>query len=122
MIIFLVYRIKSVIATRFRQWVDFTKPEDEETFRMQNEMMYKKMEQEEIPFISWTISVSCKKIAGSIDVLEQSVKRKPYYGMVIIISLVMISLIPLLHTQDSYYGMVIKYLINSINKSIAIDD
>ena len=92
------YRIKSVIATRFRQWVDFTKPEDEETFRMQNEMMYKKMEQEEIPFISWTISVSCKKIAGSIDVLEQSVKRKPYYGM------------------------VIKYLINSINKSIAIDD
>lgn len=98
MIIFLVYRIKSVIATRFRQWVDFTKPEDEETFRMQNEMMYKKMEQEEIPFISWTISVSCKKIAGSIDVLEQSVNRKPYYGM------------------------VIKYLINSINKSIAIDD
>ena len=98
MIIFLVYRIKSVIATRFRQWVDFTKPEDEETFRMQNEMMYKKMEQEEIPIISWTISVSCRKIAGSIDVLEQSVKRKPYYGI------------------------VIKYLINSINKSIAIDD
>lgn len=61
MIIFLVYRIKSVIATRFRQWVDFTKPEDEETFRMQNEMMYKKMEQEEISLISWTISVSCKK-------------------------------------------------------------
>ena len=98
MIISLVYRIKLVIATRFRQWVDFTEPEDEETFRMQNEMMYKKMEHEEIPLISWTISVSCKKIAGSTDVLEQSVKRKPYYGI------------------------VIKYLINSINKSIAIDD
>lgn len=77
---------------------DFSEPEDEETFRMQNEMMYKKMEQEEIPFISWTISVSCKKIAGSIDVLEQSIMIKPYYGM------------------------MMKYHSNSINKSIAIDD
>lgn len=61
---------------------DFSEPEDEETFRMQNEIIDKQMEEKEIPFISWAISVSCKKIAESIDVLEQSM-IKPYYGMMI---------------------------------------
>ena len=41
------------------------------------------MEQEERPFTSWAISVSCQKIAESIDVLEQSIMKKPYYGMMI---------------------------------------
>jgi len=62
---------------------DFSEPEDEETFRMQNEIIDKQMEEKEIPFISWAISVSCKKIAESIDVLEQSIMIKPYYGMMI---------------------------------------
>lgn len=61
--------------------VDFSEPEDEETFRRQREIMYKPMEQEEIPFTSWVISESCLKIAESIDVLEQSIMKKPYYGM-----------------------------------------
>lgn len=61
--------------------VDFSEPEDEETFRRQREIMYKQMEQEEIPFTSWVISESCLKIAESIDVLEQSIMKKPYYGM-----------------------------------------
>ena len=41
------------------------------------------MEQEERPFTSWVISESSKKIAESIDVLEQSIMKKPYYGMMI---------------------------------------
>ena len=63
--------------------VDFSEPEDEEMFRRQNEIMDKQMEQEEIPFTSWVISESCQKIAESIDVLEQSIMKKPYYGMMI---------------------------------------
>ena len=63
--------------------VDFSEPEDEEMFRRQSEIMDKQMEQEEIPFTSWAISESCQKIAESIDVLEQSIMKKPYYGMMI---------------------------------------
>ena len=63
--------------------VDFSEPEDEETFRRQNEIMDKQMEREEIPFTSWVISEACQKIAKSIDVLEQSIMKKPYYGMMI---------------------------------------
>lgn len=63
--------------------VDFSEPEDEETFRRQNKIMGKQMEQEERPFTSWMISESCQKIAESIDVLEQSIMKKPYYGMMI---------------------------------------
>ena len=63
--------------------VDFSEPEDEETFRRQSEIRNKQMEQEEIPFISWAISESCQKIAESIDILEQSIMKKPYYGMMI---------------------------------------
>ena len=56
--------------------------------------MNKQMELEEISFSSWVISESCKKIAVSIDVLEQSIMKKPYYGM------------------------MLKYFNNSANKSI----
>lgn len=45
--------------------------------------MDKQMKQEEIPFTSWAISESCQKIGKSIDVLEQSIMKKPYYGMMI---------------------------------------
>lgn len=74
--------------------VDFSEQEDEETYRKQIEIMNKQMELEEIPFSSWMISESCKKIAESIDVLEQSIMKKPYYGI------------------------MIKYFNNSANKSI----
>ena len=63
--------------------IDFSEPEDEETFRRQIEIMDNQMEQEEIPFTSWVISQSCQKIACSIDVLEQTIMKKPYYGMMI---------------------------------------
>lgn len=74
--------------------VDFSEPEDEETYRRQIEIMNKQMELDEISFSSWEISESCKKIAESIDVLEQSIMKKPYYGI------------------------MIKYVNNSANKSI----
>lgn len=63
--------------------VDFSEPEDEETFKRQNKIIDQQMEQEERPFTSWVISESCQKIAESIDVLEQSIMKKPYYGMMI---------------------------------------
>ena len=63
--------------------VDFSEPEDEETFRRQNEIIDQQMEREERPFTSWAISESCQKIGKSIDVLEQSIMKKPYYGMMI---------------------------------------
>lgn len=73
---------------------DFSEPEDEETYRRQSEIMNKQMDLDEISFSSWEISESCKKIAESIDVLEQSIMKKPYYGI------------------------MIKYVNNSANKSI----
>lgn len=73
---------------------DFSESEDEETYRRQSEIMNKQMELDEISFSSWEISESCKKIAESIDVLEQSIMKKPYYGI------------------------MIKYVNNSANKSI----
>lgn len=73
---------------------DFSEPEDEETYRRQSEIMNKQMELDEISFSSWEVSESCKKIAESIDVLEQSIMKKPYYGI------------------------MIKYVNNSANKSI----
>lgn len=63
--------------------VVFSEPEDEETFKRQNKIIDQQMEQEERPFTSWVISESCQKIAESIDVLEQSIMKKPYYGMMI---------------------------------------
>lgn len=63
--------------------VDFSELEDEETFKRQNEIIDQQIEQEERPFTSWVISESCQNIAESIDVLEQSIMKKPYYGMMI---------------------------------------
>lgn len=62
---------------------DFSEPEDEEAFRMQNETINKQIEQDGKAFISWSISQSCQKIAKSINTLEQSIMKKPYYGMMI---------------------------------------
>ena len=63
--------------------LDFSEPEDEETFRMQREEFDEQMKSEQRPFTSWLISKCCKDIADSLDVLEKSIRKKPYYGMMI---------------------------------------
>lgn len=61
--------------------VDFSEPDDEETFRAQNEEFDRQMELEQRPFVSWQLSQCCLDIAESLDVLEMSIRKKPYYGM-----------------------------------------
>ena len=61
--------------------VDFSEPDDEETFRAQREEFHKKMELEHRPFVSWQLSQCCLDIAESLDILEKSIQKKPYYGM-----------------------------------------
>lgn len=61
--------------------IDFSEPDDEETFRAQNEEFHKQMELEQRPFVSWQLSQCCLDIAESLDVLEKSIRKKPYYGM-----------------------------------------
>ena len=61
--------------------VDFSKPDDEEIFRAQNEEFDRQMELEQRPFVSWQLSQCCLDIAESLDVLEKSIRKKPYYGM-----------------------------------------
>ena len=61
--------------------VDFSEPDDEETFRVQNEEFDRQMELEQRPFVSWQLSQCCLDIAESLDVLEKSIRKKPYYGM-----------------------------------------
>lgn len=63
--------------------VDFSEPEDEETFRMQRKEFEEQMKLEQRPFTNWLISKCCKDIADSLDVLEKSIRKKPYYGMLI---------------------------------------
>lgn len=63
--------------------LDFFEPEDEETFRSQQEDFEQQMEQKERPFVSWCLSTSCQNISQSIDILEKSMLNKPYYGMMI---------------------------------------
>lgn len=63
--------------------LDFSEPEDEETFRMQREEFDEQMKSEQRPFTNWLISKCCKDIADSLDVLEKSIRKKPYYGMMI---------------------------------------
>ncbi|MCD8123845.1 MAG: hypothetical protein LUE23_02240, partial [Lachnospiraceae bacterium] len=58
-------------------------PDDEETFRAQNEEFDKQMQLENRPFIRGLLSKWCKNISESIDILEKSICRKPYYGMMI---------------------------------------
>ena len=61
--------------------VDFSKPDDEEIFRAQNEEFDRHMEFEQRPFVSWQLSQCCLDIAESLDVLGKSIRKKPYYGM-----------------------------------------
>lgn len=61
--------------------VDSSEPDDEETFRAQNEEFDRQMELEQRPFVSWQLSQCCLDIAESLDVLEKSIRKKPYYGM-----------------------------------------
>ena len=64
----------------YDEW-DFSEPEDEETFRAQNEKFDRQMEFEQRPFVSWQVSKCCLNIAESMDILEKSIRKKPYYGM-----------------------------------------
>lgn len=61
--------------------IDFSEPDDEETFRAQNEEFDRQMELEQRPFVSWQLSKCCLDIAESLDVIEKSIRKKPYYGM-----------------------------------------
>lgn len=61
--------------------LDFSDPEDEETFRAQNEAFSEQLEMEERPLESWHISSCCLRIAKSLDILEKCIMKKPYYGM-----------------------------------------
>lgn len=63
--------------------LDFSEPDDEETFRAQNEEFSKQMELEQRTFVSWNLSKCCQDISESIDILEKSVLKKPYYGMIV---------------------------------------
>lgn len=63
--------------------LDFFEADDEETFRAQNEEFDKQMELEQRPFVSWQLSKCCQNISESLNVLEKSILKKPYYGMMI---------------------------------------
>ena len=63
--------------------LDFSQPEDEETFRAEIEAFDIQMEERNRPFVSWHISTCCLNISESIDILEKSILKKPYYGMMI---------------------------------------
>lgn len=63
--------------------LDFSKPEDEEISRAQNEKFDIQMELEQRRWGSGHLSRCCKNISESIEVLEKSIRKKPYYGMMI---------------------------------------
>lgn len=63
--------------------IDYSEPEDEERYRAQSEAFYIQMEQKQRPYESWHLSRCCKRIAESVDILEKSIMKKPYYGMMI---------------------------------------
>ena len=60
---------------------DFSEPEDEETFRALHDEMDRQMDENRKPSVSWHISQCCYNIAKSIDILEKSILRKPYYSI-----------------------------------------
>ena len=62
---------------------ELSEPDDEETFRAQNEELDKQMELEQRPFVSWLLSKCCLNISESVDILEKNILKKPYYGMMI---------------------------------------
>lgn len=57
--------------------------EDEEAFRARNDAIYKRMEEDDIPFVSWLISRCCSEIADDLDSLEKLIIKKPYYGIML---------------------------------------
>ena len=63
--------------------LDFSEPNDEETFRAQNEEFDRQMELRYRPFVSWHLSSCCKNISENLDILEKKILEKPYYGMMI---------------------------------------
>lgn len=63
--------------------LDFSEPDDEETFRAENEEFDRQVELEKRSFTSWLISRCCQDISESIDNLEKSIRKKPYYGMML---------------------------------------
>ena len=60
---------------------DFSEPKDEETFRTLHDEMDRQMDENWNPSVSWHISQCCYNIAKSIDALEKSILRKPYYSI-----------------------------------------
>lgn len=62
---------------------DFFEADDEETFRKKREEFNKQMELEQRPFVSWYLSKCCKNISESVDIIEKSILKKPYYGMML---------------------------------------
>lgn len=63
--------------------MDFSEPDDEETFRALNEEFDKQMELEQRPFLNCRLSKCCENISESVDILEKVILKKPYYGMMI---------------------------------------
>ncbi len=63
--------------------LDFSEPDDEETFRAQIEDFDREMELKQRPFVNWHLSNCCKNIADSIDIIEKSIRNKPYCGSLI---------------------------------------
>lgn len=63
--------------------LDFSEPDDEETFRAQNEEFDKQMELEQRPFVNWHLSKCCENISESVDIIEKSIMKKPCYGIMI---------------------------------------
>lgn len=61
----------------------FPNLEGEEVFRAKNEKFDKQMELKQRPFVSWQISECCQQISESVDILEKSILKKPYYGWMI---------------------------------------
>lgn len=62
---------------------DFFEADDEETFRKKREEFNKQMELEQRPFVSWYLSKCCKNISESVDIIEKSILKKPYYEMML---------------------------------------
>lgn len=63
--------------------LDFSQPDDEEVFRSEIEEYYMQSELENRPFVSWHISTCCLNISESMNNLEKSILKKPFYGMMI---------------------------------------
>lgn len=57
--------------------------ETEEKFRKRNEELHQSIIEFERPFVSYYLSSMCKDISDSIDVLENEVLKKPYYGFML---------------------------------------